>query len=80
MCPRRKLCASFEELDGGLLSMKEDNICRLVSKGTVHIRIYDGTLRELKEVRYIPNVIKNIISTRVLKVEGLRGTLGEGVL
>ena len=43
MCPKRKLFASFEELDGGLLSMKEDNICRLVGKDTVNIRINDGT-------------------------------------
>jgi len=27
--------------------------------GTVRIRMYDGTLRELKEVRYIPNMTKN---------------------
>jgi len=37
-------------------------------------------MRELKEVRYIPSITKNIISVRVLEAEGLRGTLGEGVL
>ena len=51
ICPRRELFASFEELDGGLMSMRDDHTCRLVSKDTVRIRKYDGTLRELKEVR-----------------------------
>jgi len=28
-------------------------------KGTFRIRMYDGTLRELKEVRHIPRMTKN---------------------
>ena len=52
----------------------------LVRKGTVRIRMYDGTLRELKKVRYIPRMTKNLISIRALEAEGLRGTLGEGIL
>ena len=42
--------------------------------------MYDGILRELKEVRYIPSMTKNIISIGALKAEGLRRILGEGVL
>ena len=61
------------------MSMEDDHTCRLVGKGTVRIKMYDGTMRELKEVRYIPSMIKNIISVGALKVEGLRGTLEEGV-
>ena len=33
--PRRELFASFEELDGSLMSMGDDQTYRLVSKGTV---------------------------------------------
>ena len=80
ICPKRELFASFEELDGGLISMRDGHTCRLVGKGTVRIRMYDGTLRELKEVRYILSMTKNIISVGALEVEGLRGTLREGVL
>jgi len=35
---------------------------------------------ERKEVRYIPSMTKNIILVGALEVQGLRGTLGEGVL
>ena len=31
-------------------------------------------------MRYIPHMMKNLISAGALEVEGLRGTLGEGVL
>ena len=49
ICPRRELFARFEELDGGLISMGDDHTCQIVGKGTVRIKMYDGTLRELKE-------------------------------
>ena len=62
ICPRRGLFTSFKELDGGLMSMEDDHICRLVGKGTVCIKIYDGTMRELKEVRYIPNMTEYNLS------------------
>ena len=71
ICPRRELFASFEELDGGLMFMGDDHTCQLVDKGTVRIRMYDGILRELKEVRYIPHMTKNLISVGALEVEGL---------
>ena len=57
ICPRRELFASFEELDGGLTSMGDDHTCRLFDKGTVRIKMYNGTMRELKEVRYIPTIM-----------------------
>jgi len=68
------------QLDGDLMSLGDDHTYRLVGKGTVRIRMYDGTLRELKKVRYIPRMTKNLISIRALEAEGLRGTLGEGIL
>jgi len=59
--------------------MGDDPTCQMIGKGIVHVRMYDGTLRELKEVRYIPSMTKNIISVGALEMEGLRRTLGEGV-
>ena len=80
ICPRRELFASFEELDGGLISMGDDHTCQMVGKGIVRIRMYDETLRELKKKRYILRMTKNLSSVGALEAEGLRGTLGEGVL
>jgi len=60
--------------------MGDDHTCRLVGKDTVHIRMYDEILRELKEVRYIPRRMKNLISVGALKADDIRGTLEEGVL
>jgi len=37
-------------------------------------------IRELKDVRYIPQLNKNLISVGALEAQGMRGTLEEGVL
>jgi len=37
-------------------------------------------IKEFKVVRYVPRLKKNLISVGALEVQGLRGTLGEGVL
>ena len=37
-------------------------------------------IRELKAVRYIPQLKKNLISVGVLEVQGVRGTPGEDAL
>ena len=62
ICPKKELFASFKEIDGGLMFMRDDHTCQLVYKGTVRIKMYDGTMRELKEVRYIPSTIEYNLS------------------
>jgi len=63
-----------------LMSMRDDRTCRLVGKGTTHIKMYYETMRELKDVRFISCMTKNLISVGALEVESLRGTLEKGVL
>jgi len=48
-------------------------------KWILRIKMCDG-MRELKDMRYILHMTKNLISVRALESEGLRRTLGEGVL
>jgi len=41
--------------------MDDDHICRMERIGTVLIRMFDGIVRELKDVRYVPQLKKNMI-------------------
>ena len=46
---------------------------------TVRIKLSE-IVRKLKDVRYVPQLKKNLISVGALETLGLRGTLGESVL
>ena len=80
ICPRQEMFSSFGKLDGGMIWFGDGHTCRVEGIGATRIRLYDRTMRELKEVRYIPRMMKNLISVGALEAEGLRQTLGEGVL
>ena len=62
VCPKRKWFASFEKLNEGLVSLGDGHTCLIEGIGTVHIKLFDELIRELKDVKYIPYLMKNLIS------------------
>jgi len=77
---KRKLFVSFEKLNGGVMSCGDGPTCCIEGICTVCVKLFDGIIRELKDVKYISSMKKNLVSVGVLKVKGMKGTLGEGIL
>ena len=50
--------------------MGNDKPCNIVGKGKVKIKLWNGNHWLLKEVKHVPYLIKNLISTRQLGSEG----------
>jgi len=50
----------------------------MVGIGTVRIKMFDGAVRDLTDVRYVPQM-KNMISVGVVESKGLKVTLENGV-
>ena len=63
----------FGKLDGGLLSFGDEHTCQIEWIGAVHIKLFDGMIMELKDMRYVPQLQKNLISVGALKVTGPKG-------
>ncbi|KAI9180602.1 hypothetical protein LWI28_006414 [Acer negundo] len=80
MCPNKQWFSSFQELDGGVVLMGNDNTCQTKGIGTVRLKMHDGTIRRLTDVRYVPDLKKNLISLGVLDVSGYKVTMEGGVL
>ena len=80
MCPNRQWFSSFQELDGGVVLMGNDNTCQTKGIGTVRLKMHDGTIRRLTDVRYVPDLKKNLISLGVLDSSGYKVTMEGGVL
>ena len=48
--------------------------------GNILIRMFDEMVRELKDMRYVPQLKKNLISIGALEAQSLKETLRDGVL
>jgi len=48
--------------------------------GTVRIKMFDGMVRNLTDVRYVPQMKKNIISVAAVELKGLKVTLENEIL
>jgi len=70
----------FEKLDGCYTVIGDDHQCNIEGMGTVHIKMEDGIVRELKDVRYVPQLKKNLISVGTFEALGLVVSIRDGVL
>ena len=80
MCSHMDWFTTLEQTSSGLVYMDNYNSCRTEGISTIYLRLHDGTLRDLKEVRYIPKMKTNIISLGALKSSGFIITLKNGEL
>jgi len=60
--------------------MGDNRQCNMKRIGTVQIKMFDGMVQELKEVRYVPQLNRNLISVGVLKALGHRVFVRDGIL
>jgi len=51
--------------------MGDDHPCIMEGVGTIQIKMFDGIVSELKEVRYVPQLKRNLISVGALESLGL---------
>ena len=68
--PKREMFASFEKLDRAVMLLGDGHTYRVEGIRGVCIILYDGTMRELKKVRYISRITKNLISVGDLEEGG----------
>jgi len=60
--------------------MGNDHPCNVEGIGTVRVKMFDGIVRELKGVRYAPQLKRNLIFVGALEALGLVVSIRDGVL
>uniref|UniRef100_A0A2C9VMS6 Retrovirus-related Pol polyprotein from transposon TNT 1-94-like beta-barrel domain-containing protein n=1 Tax=Manihot esculenta TaxID=3983 RepID=A0A2C9VMS6_MANES len=60
--------------------MGNDHPCKVVGINTIKIRMYDGVIRTLTNIRYVPNMRNNLISLPVLNNLGCKFSSEGGIL
>ncbi|KAJ4701136.1 Retrovirus-related Pol polyprotein from transposon TNT 1-94 [Melia azedarach] len=77
ICPRREWFTTYEQVDGGNISMANSFVCKAVGIGSIKIRTHDGKFCTLNDVRHVPLMTKNLISLSMLDNKGF-SFQGEG--
>ena len=60
--------------------MGDDSPRDIVGIGSVQIKMHDGIVRTLTDVRHIPDMSKNVVSLSTLDGKGYKYSGGDGVL
>lgn len=72
--PRRELLTEFKEFDGNKVMMGNNSYCMVRGMGKITIDNHDGTVVTLSDVRYIPEMGRNLISYGQLESSGCNYT------
>ncbi|KAK9215025.1 hypothetical protein WN944_007028 [Citrus x changshan-huyou] len=80
LCPIKEWFTDFRNLESGAVVMGNDQPCRTMGIGTIRLKMFDGMVRELKEVRFVPALKKNLISVGALEAKGYKVTIEDGII
>ncbi|GJY18729.1 retrovirus-related pol polyprotein from transposon TNT 1-94 [Tanacetum coccineum] len=70
----------YKEFDGGHVFMVNDSPGKVVGIGTIRIKMHDGVVRTLTDVRHVPDLKKKLISLGMLDSKGFKYTSENSVL
>ena len=60
--------------------MENDVICKTVGIGNIRMRMFDGQVRTLTNVRHIPDLKKNLLSLETLEARGYKFFGADGAI
>ncbi|KAG9454909.1 hypothetical protein H6P81_007813 [Aristolochia fimbriata] len=80
MCPHRSWFSTFVDYNGGKVLMGNNAACKTVGMGTIKIKMFDGIVRTLADVRYVLELKKNLISLGALDSNGCSFNTTGGIM
>jgi hypothetical protein len=80
ICLHRHWFVTYEYMDDGIVYMGNDISCKVVGIGSIRIKMFDGIVKILIDVRHVPELRKNIISLGVLDTGRYKSIVQGGVM
>ena len=62
MTPNRELFEELCDQDGGYVLLGNNKSCKIAGIGSVRFKLHDESIRLLTEIRYVPDLKRNLIS------------------
>lgn len=70
MCPNQDWFENLEIKEGGQVLLGNNKTCRVKESGTIGFKLHNGTENTLHQVRYIPELKRNLISLEFQEMNG----------
>ena len=80
MTPIREWFSTFEHRNCGSVVLGDDRPCIIKGMRIVRIEMFDGVVRDLLNVRYVPHLKRNLISLGLMDTKGYKYSGENGVL
>ena len=80
MCPNRDRFSTYETTSKGVMSIRNNASFKIVGIETGRIKMFDGVVKTLGDVRHIPDPKRNLISLNTLDSRRYKYTCEDGVL
>ncbi|KAG8503271.1 hypothetical protein CXB51_001260 [Gossypium anomalum] len=66
MSPNRDWFTTYEIVSEGVVLMGNNASCKIAGVGTIKVKMFDGVVRTLSDVRHVPELKRNLISLSTL--------------
>ena len=66
MSPYKSYFTDYYDYNGSRVMMGNNVVCKIMGIGNVNRKLHDGTIRELRQVRHVPELKRNLISLGML--------------
>ncbi|KAG8482499.1 hypothetical protein CXB51_024054 [Gossypium anomalum] len=74
MSPNRDWFTTYEIVSEGVVLMGNNASCKIAGVGTIKVKMFDGVVRTISDVRHVPELKRNLISLSTLDSKGYRYT------
>ncbi|KAH9647635.1 hypothetical protein KPL70_025262 [Citrus sinensis] len=80
MTSRREWFHTYEHISRGSVYMGNDHALEIASIGTIKIKMFDGTIRTIGEVRHVKGLKKNLLSLGQMDSHGYKTHVENGIM
>ena len=70
MSPYKSYFTDYYEYNGGRVMIGNNVVCKIMEIGNINLKLHDRTIKELKQVRYVPELKRNLIYLGMLDQMG----------
>ena len=80
MTPNRDWFSTYKPMHKGVVLIGNNASCKVAGIRIIRIRMLDGVVHTLSDIKHVPNLKRNLISLSTLDAKGYKYTSEGGVL